>query len=354
MSVAQRSKKKRKRSSSQHLSQQISLDRGDSKRVRRQYRQLINRVESKETMEMDELNDALRKANHLAKQASSLPAILLDSSLMRLLASKAYDNCSQLSMNFSEYTSKSFIEKLAELWATEAASNSSTTTTTTVSPHLAAEGQTKSTFSLRRIGKFASRLTTWTPPFYFLNGPIHSEVRTINRSGRKPADKIAKVTVTKELKNKKNADGQDPNADLAATHQQMQEICDILSSNPEGMDFWKLVMNPHSFTQTIENIFHFSSVVQFGWSATKYDKEHDTILTQVIPHDSDIAPNKKKTGDVVDDEAFHQNGQCVVKVTHDMWKNLKAICDDQPVIPTRHYQMLHQKSDDDDSNDSDE
>ncbi len=96
----------------------------------------------------------------------------------------------------------------------------------------------------------------------------------------------------------------------------------LAKTETEKMDFFKFILDPESFSQTVENLFHFSFLIKDGQAALTLNEDglpvactYKNIRFSFFfsapaqpPHEEDYTSRKA------------ERKQCVVKFDYDMWK----------------------------------
>ncbi|KAH8886678.1 Nse4-domain-containing protein [Thozetella sp. PMI_491] len=102
--------------------------------------------------------------------------------------------------------------------------------------------------------------------------------------------------------------------------------------NTGGIDLIKFVVNPHSFGQTVENIFYVSFLIREGTAKLEYDKHG---LPTLAPQDVEKDPNVKPDRSVKRNQAF-------MSIDMRTWKDMiQAFNITEPLIPHRQEQAQH-------------
>lgn len=149
----------------------------------------------------------------------------------------------------------------------------------------------------------------------FKNGPISIEYKRKEQKSRRTRDKnegpvVRPDEATSETKQERTQ-----------TDHRVHDLHLCLPLEP--VNFWIFVLNPHSFTETVENIFDLSFLVKKG-----------EAMINVV--DGEPYIQKKCTPDNTDLDEGIESTQCINKFTPKMWLELcKFFSGREPFIPSR-------------------
>ncbi|XP_065831755.1 non-structural maintenance of chromosomes element 4 homolog A-like [Oscarella lobularis] len=101
-------------------------------------------------------------------------------------------------------------------------------------------------------------------------------------------------------------------------------LLDVLRDNDGVVSYWQFVLDPDSFTRTIENVFHLSFLVKEGHVAIIETEDYPLFPWLTLPEEDS-------------DGAMHTKKQAIVTLTMKKWRELKEAFDlKEPLIPPRH------------------
>ncbi|MDP2434856.1 MAG: non-structural maintenance of chromosomes element 4 [archaeon] len=276
----------------------------DSKRTRIAYRALSNKLELNSGADEERLNEYLRLANTLAKGIGrDTRNAALDSQTVCRITDMAARRAGQISLSQMEFSNADLVSRFCAIKAT--GSNSS------------AQGSLP---DWRYLGEISAQVFHFVPSLQFMLGPIHCEIKA--RAPRKAhvQQKIAPVTTTTQL-------GKEAEIASAIETSKVVETVHTLHQDTGDVNFWKFVIDPQSFTQTVENVFHVAFLIQLGKAGTSLDRNGE-ILLKVRGSSEEGEP-----------AASHPN-QCIIKLDQHLWKLLRQKFT-EAVIPHRDYADLH-------------
>lgn len=128
-----------------------------------------------------------------------------------------------------------------------------------------------------------------SPTFEFFYGTLKSEDLTIKKKERRPREKLVeKEAVTAKERNI------DKDVEEDSTPREVEHIDRVMTRvitrnrKPEA-PFFETLVDPHSFTQTVENIFHVSFLVKEGKYGVKPDRSKGAVITIEDPKEDNEA-----------------------------------------------------------------
>lgn len=139
------------------------------------------------------------------------------------------------------------------------------------------------------LGKQTSVFFRTIPNLSFMLGPLKQERKIRKKVVRQRKPKYVKEEALEVVNN--------PNKTNEKTeHKKLQAIILSQVQKHSGDDLFKVLINPNSFTQTVENIFEFGFLVTDGWAGVEVDKEGVPKIIATSPNES---TNLSKTSSVL-------------------------------------------------------
>lgn len=140
------------------------------------------------------------------------------------------------------------------------------------------------------------------------NGPLKVEVKTrVVKPRRQKMENTAAVVQPESVeKQEKNTD--ETTRKVLHVAKKLQKMSS--ENNEADTDFLDVVIDPQSFTHTIENIFYYSFLVKDGRTSLKSTGEDQHVVANTA--------NPPMSGK----DNLIENKQCVIKLTLDMWKEM--------------------------------
>jgi len=158
------------------------------------------------------------------------------------------------------------------------------------------------------VGQEAVKHLKRTPTISFMYGPLEIEQTVVRKERqRREREKIGEKVVPEEVKDTQ----MDQEALEKATSKRVEDLRGYLEKAKQ-IDFVKFVVDPQSFSQTVENIFHYSFLIKDGQAAFKLDDKGIPIAEPAQPPLQEDYTSGKA-----------ERRQCVVAINQDMWKKLK-------------------------------
>ncbi|KAG7275666.1 hypothetical protein CRUP_009632 [Coryphaenoides rupestris] len=161
-----------------------------------------------------------------------------------------------------------------------------------------------------RLASRAERCFQSTPSFHFMYGLFQAEPPTpkprVERQKKAPTREDKRIMPT--LLNRMDESHQE------ATEKEVERILGYLrhyhAQNPtEPISYYEFVINPHSFSRTVENIFHTSFLIRDGVARIYL---HDKLPCIGPVEDAASQPGESSVGK-----------QCIISISHKSWRELK-------------------------------
>ena len=94
----------------------------------------------------------------------------------------------------------------------------------------------------------------------------------------------------------------------------------------QSVNLYEFILNPESFSQSVENLFFVSFLVKDGKIMLDLDEDGLPVLS---------LPRKDQQGNFTQKAT---NGQVIIDLEYETWKQLCSLLDlREPNIPSRHY-----------------
>lgn len=301
----------------------------ERRNLRFKYRQLITDTEQKRDEyvqpDSDGLHQVLGEGNALFKKVRRTREAALDAQFLVLVSNLGFEQAQHLQTGIVTFEPRTFAEKLITFMGGRC-----------VEDETDEEGNPQDvrleSLDWKKIGKIAANSFRRTAAVEFMHGPLSMDAPV--RKEKKPREKktgdkpgaAAKVTPQQLVKVDNNNE--------EATTKEVQRVFEALmrvtdpgdDKDPKVVSFFEFVTNPDSFSQTVENIFHLSFLINKGNAAIELDEDG---LPDVYPAE----PFSEKE-DYGDEDTSRK--QVVMPFTMEDWRNIvSAFKIKKPMIPTR-------------------
>jgi hypothetical protein len=175
-------------------------------------------------------------------------------------------------------------------------------------------------------------------PVISRNGPIYAEPKVPSAAGtaRKQRTQVAEIEPKVVAQNMTQAEleNQQSEATALAVYEMYQLLVDAVhASLKKRINFFKFLMNPKCFSNSVENVFYFSFLVRDG---------------RAFLEESSSQPSELLVGVVSEDGALYEAADtplqssdrrhCLIEIDLEVWKKAVEVYEiKQPMIPTRNY-----------------
>jgi len=181
-------------------------------------------------------------------------------------------------LGFSAYDASEYISKIKEMWTHE-------------------EGFKDDRWTYF-WSRYCKKYINETPKTSFMYGPLQKELKKRVVKPRAPKEKVGKKVIPKEIVNT-NADKK-----TETTHR-VAHVNECLTKFGRPVEFWRMVIDPDSFANSVENLFHLSFLVKEGHAKISDD---DTVQPYEPPLDGDFKAKRQ---------------QSIVKLDFETWRKLR-------------------------------
>lgn len=252
--------------------------------------------------EADALKETMQKANELYLQVRNTQEATLDSRLLVLSADLSVQKARKMRVDFNSFDTDEFVSKIISLGGGR---------------HLADSNNDSAELNWLDIGKQAVRFGKRAVTMDFMQGPlaVEKKQRTVSRQARIVKNKEDLVTPQQlregDIKASENDTANNVNAIYRILHQ----------NGPTN--YFKLVTNPSSFSQTVENIFYVAFLIRKAVASIDDSSGIPIISTHEPPTTDELGDGLPKK-------------QIIMSLSMDLWKDIIETFDIQEsMIPTR-------------------
>ncbi|XP_058507727.1 non-structural maintenance of chromosomes element 4 homolog A [Solea solea] len=278
------------------------------KAVRSRYRDLINSIQqNREDMlspSNNRLTEVLEEANNLFNDVRQSREAALDAQLLVLATDLGKEKASQMLAEGSAFDTSTFAERLLSfmglnrLEEDEDENNGGT-----------ADGYLPPD-AWHKLARRAECCFRTAPSFHFMRGSFHAEPpppkQKIARQSKAPSKQAKRVMPT-QLKKLDECQQE-------ATEKEVERILAYLRGYHEDdptspILYYEFVIDPNSFSRTVENIFHTSFLVRDGLARLYLDDDKLPCIAPVAEGDVEAGGSSNRQ-------------QCIISICPQMWKEL--------------------------------
>ncbi|CAG8441781.1 6477_t:CDS:10 [Ambispora leptoticha] len=282
-------------------------DKNEKRALRKDYRNLIISTEENRQdylkSNSNGLSETLAKANSLYKKVRNTHEAILDSRILVLSADLSVQKARRMKIDSNAFDTDDYVGKLVNFMGGS-------------QPHL--EEEDDAPLDWLGLGKVAARFTTRVPSMAYMLGPLSIEQK--ERTKGKSQVRIEKNE--KDLRTPISMKEQDIERQENETTRNVKMIADFIQER-QPINLFEFIINPESFSQTIENLFYLSFLVRDGQVSID-DEDGQPIITRC---ESATAED-------------YENGlikkQVVLEMDMALWKQLIEVYEiKKSIIPTR-------------------
>ncbi|XP_036106639.1 EP300-interacting inhibitor of differentiation 3 [Molossus molossus] len=303
----------------------LVADEGACRSIRRQYRQLIHSVQQNRedivNTASDSLTEALEEANVLFDAVSRTREAALDAQFLVLASDLGKEKAKQLNSDMSFFNQVAFCDFLFVFvglnWM-EAGEH-----------ELSGCDDNIALSFWETVHKEATSWTVQAETFHFIFGSFKSESSARKRrSGRRKKAHKLEETGAMPTKLRKL----DLGSNQEATEKEVERILGLLQTYfrkyPDTpVSYFEFVIDPNSFSRTVENIFYVSFIIRDGFARISLDQDRLPILEPI---------NINQVGEGNDSSA-HGRKQGVISLSLQDWKNIVATFEISEAMITNSY-----------------
>ncbi|XP_067858374.1 non-structural maintenance of chromosomes element 4 homolog A [Heptranchias perlo] len=275
--------------------------------LRHQYRELINSVQqNREDMirpNSNKLTEALEEANKLFSNVRQTREAALDAQFLVLATNLGQEKANQLHTDMMVFDPSVFAEELLTFMGLNRLETEGSDDDEESAGWLPKDAWTK-------LGNETEKYFKRAQAFHYMLGSFKSEPpaprQRIERQKRVPTKEERRIMPT-QLK-KMDESHQE------ATEKEVERILGLLQgyfkADPETpINFFDFVIDPHSYSRTVENIFHVSFIVRDGFAAIGLDQDKLPIIEPVNEGVDNERPQQ-------------QRQQTVISLSQQEWKEI--------------------------------
>ena len=302
------------------------VDEEKCRSIRKQYRQLIYTVQQNRddivNTASDSLTEALEEANVLFDAVSRTREAALDAQFLVLASDLGKEKAKQLNSDMNLFNQVAFCDFLFIFvglnWMEDDGRD----------PLNDCDDSIALSF-WETVQKEATSWMLQAETFHFLFGSFKPEsaVRKPRRNHRR---KVQKMEENGDMPTKLRK--LDLSGNQEATEKEVERILGLLQTYfrkyPDTpVSYFEFVIDPHSFSRTVENIFYVSFIIRDGFARIRLDQDRLPILEPI---------NINLAGEG-NDPSFHSRKQGVISLSLQDWKNIVATFEISEAMITNSY-----------------
>ncbi|CAH2322775.1 non-structural maintenance of chromosomes element 4 homolog A [Pelobates cultripes] len=297
-------------------------DDGNRRQLRHHYRELMqsmqNNREDMLSSRSNKLTETLEVANKLFEGVSRAREAALDAQFLVLASNLGKEKANQLHADMTVFDPTSFAEDLLSFMGLNRLENPDSDS----DDEGFARGFLPSD-AWEKLGTEADKYFKRTTTFHYMLGSFKTEPPVARpRIERQRKNKVEETRAMPAQLKKMEESHQE------ATEKEVERILGFLqeyfNQDPDApISFFDFVIDPKSFSRTVENIFHVSFIIRDGFARIKLDSDKLPII-EPIPQNGSERIDK-------DNQPRYQN---VVSLSHQEWMDIvKTFEITEPMIP---------------------
>ncbi|EJU03955.1 hypothetical protein DACRYDRAFT_93456 [Dacryopinax primogenitus] len=289
-------------------------DKEEKRKVRKDYRKEIEDAEQERAniaqITVDALHERVRRGDSLFAHVKNPSEAILDSHNLLLTSDIAAQKAKAMRHDANAFDTDEFINKLVTLMKGRAGEEAEEDE----------DEDEQGPLDWEIAGWRAVKRTRRVIGMDFMLGPLSVEqkkraVQKRVRIERNKEDETRPIELTEaDIERSENE-----------TTRNVQDVFEVLHAQTGSTNIFRLVINPHSFAQSVENVFYLSFSIRDGKVALEQDEETGEFCVYACepPNEEDYADQLKKS-------------QVVLELDMETWQEaIHLLHITEPLIPTR-------------------
>ncbi|XP_013861439.1 non-structural maintenance of chromosomes element 4 homolog A [Austrofundulus limnaeus] len=281
-------------------------DQGLRREIRSKYRDLISSVQQNRedllSPSNNKLTEVLEEANKLFKDVRQAREAALDAQLLVVATDLGKEKASQLFSDGNAFDPTAFAEHLLSFMGLNRLEDDRQNEATS-------DGYLPKD-AWHRLAKSTECCFRTAPTFHYMMGSFHAEPpppkQRVERQRRVPNKEAQRIMPT-QLKKMEESHQE-------ATEKEVERILGYLKSYHQDdpstpISYYEFVVDPNSFSRTVENIFHFSFLIRDGLARMYLDDDKLPCIAPV--EEGEVEPAGAST-----------RKQCIISMSPKMWKEI--------------------------------
>ncbi|KAG0303156.1 nuclear protein [Dissophora globulifera] len=299
----------------------------EARKIRQEYRQLIDETEVNRKELMNPKNNQLLatvdKANKLYRRVEGTHEATLDAKLLVMSADLGMQKAKHLRMGQGGFDETEYLSRLVNKMGGHDIDNE------------------QQDMDWSKIGRMALKWTQKVPSMDFMLGPM-----SVEHKSRAVTNRQRIVRDPNAMRKPQELREEDIARQENETTKNVMQIAGILEQLTEKVNLFKLIINPESFGQTVENIFYLSFLVRDGKASIMEEDVDDPNYGNDDDDDEERAPREganiqpmvemTETPTAEDYQGGLLKKQMVMELDMPTWRKLIEVYDiRESMIPTR-------------------
>jgi non-structural maintenance of chromosomes element 4 len=240
------------------------------------------------------------RAEENVKKAKTVDQALIDAQIFAKLSDFSRRQAAQLQSGLKQYDVRSFVDRLAQIMQQSRDQLDTTENEDERNPEL----------DLQTLGRNIWNRYKTVPSIHFMYGnsdlqPRVRKAKASNKRVKKGTAAVKPKEVTEEVE-----------TEVAEADKQIKEMKDVLQEHGE-LNFWTFLIDPQSFTRSIENIFHSSFLVKEGHAKLNLSAEPPLITFCLVRRDGEQTRTAEEQA-----REFEENSQYIMCFDFNLWRSL--------------------------------
>ncbi|XP_034041398.1 non-structural maintenance of chromosomes element 4 homolog A [Thalassophryne amazonica] len=286
--------------------------------IRSKYRDLINSVQqNREDMlnaSNNRLTEVLEEANRLFKDVRQAREAALDAQLLVVATDLGKEKANQLFSEGIAFDTSAFAEHLLSFMGLNRLEDGEE------EQHDGGGNGYLPQDAWQRVARRAERCFLMAPSFHYMNGAFHAEPpaprQRIERQRKAPNSEAKRIMPT-QLKKMEESHQEETEKEVERI---LRYLKDYHEDDGTPVSYFEFVIDPNSFSRTVENIFHTSFLIRDGFARIYLDEELPCIAPVEETEEEAGGPCSRK--------------QCIISISPRSWKELiDAFEIREPLIP---------------------
>jgi non-structural maintenance of chromosomes element 4 len=283
----------------------LQTEKQRAKKVIKELREHIETLDENKDEVLNPRSSALAshfvRAEENVRKAKTVDQALIDAQIFAKLSDYSRRQAAQLQSGLKQYDARSFVDRLAQIMQ-QSRNEDDVDELDSESKH--------PELDLHTLGRNIWNRYRTFPSIHFMYGNSDLQPRVVKaKASGKRVKKGAAAVKPKEIT-------EDAGAEVGEADQQIKEMKDLLQKHGE-QNFWTFVVDPASFTRSIENIFHSSFLVKEGHAKLNLSAEPPMISFHLVRKDGESGRSAEEQA-----REFEENSQYIMRFDFNLWRDV--------------------------------